>query len=188
MGHSVFSQERLLTNFMLITTPSSYRPSTRRRPMSPLEPAPLPAQAGPSSPGHGHIPALRPQAHVSLLPWASLSLSLPHGAKGPSSPPRPLARVLLSSSLVPWHSTIGSFKCFVTSLRIFQGGCVRQLILKYNSNPCNLNITADFHTENDKMVWIERYLRTVKCLGLKFQYHLCPINANSLVTEETVLL
>ena len=137
MGHPVFSQERLLMNFMLITTPSSY-PALHQTSadVTAWSWPPPPAQAGPSSPGHGRIPALRPQAHVSLLPWASLSLSLPHRAKGPSSPPQPLARVpTFSSSLVPWHSTIGSFKCFVTSLRIFQGGCVRQLILKYNSNP-----------------------------------------------------
>lgn len=72
-----------------------------------------------------------------LLAPLVFSLPLPpQVAKGPSSPPLPLAIVpMCRSSLVPWHSTIGSFKCSVTSLRIFQGGCVRQLILKYNSNP-----------------------------------------------------
>ena len=30
--------------------------------------------------------------------------------------------------------------------------------------------------------------RTVKCLGLKFQYHLCPINANSLVTWNCAIM
>ena len=95
----------------------------------------LPSLLSPSPPHTFSVP----HSHLSpafLFPWPSLSLSLPHVAKGPSSPPRPLARVpTFSSSLVPWHSTIESFKCFVTSLRIFQGGCVRQLILKYNSNP-----------------------------------------------------
>ena len=137
MDRPLFSQERLLMSFMLITTPSSY-PALHQMStdVTAWSQPPPPAQLEPSSPGHGLIPALRPQARVSLLPWPSLSLSLPHVAKGPSSPPRPLARVpTFSSSLVPWHSTIESFKCFVTSLRIFQGGCVRQLILKYNSNP-----------------------------------------------------
>ena len=102
-----------------------------------LEPAPPPAQLEPSPPGHGLIPA-ETTSPCLLVPWSwVLSLPLPpHVAKGPSSPPLPLAIVpTCSSSLVPWHSTIGSFKCSVTSLRIFQGGCVRQLILKYNSNP-----------------------------------------------------
>ena len=73
-------------NFMLITTPSSY-PALHQTSadVTAWSWPPPPAQAGPSSPGHGRIPALRPQAHVSLLPWASLSLSLPHRAKGPSS-------------------------------------------------------------------------------------------------------
>ena len=86
MDRPLFSQERLLMSFMLITTPSSY-PALHQMStdVTAWSQPPPPAQLEPSSPGHGLIPALRPQARVSLLPWPSLSPHCPPTHSRPAS-------------------------------------------------------------------------------------------------------
>lgn len=98
----------------------------------------------------------------------------PHVAGGPSAPPLPLADVpALASPLFLWFSTPGSPKCFVTSLRIFQRGHVRRSIPEKGFF-CNLNITADFHIENDKTVQVEKYLGNCKMSRIKISIPFVP--------------
>lgn len=84
----------------------------------------LKTQLSPAPRSTGLLPSLT-YAHGPLSP------SPPHMAEGLSSRPLPLAIFpVFGASLFPWLSAPGNFKCVVTNLRVFQRGCVRQLILE----------------------------------------------------------
>lgn len=84
----------------------------------------LKTQLSPAPSSTGLLPLLT-YAHGPLAP------SPPHMAEGLSSRPLPLAIFpVFGASLFPWLSAPENFKCVATNLRVFQRGCVRQLILE----------------------------------------------------------
>lgn len=118
---------------------TSIQPSTSVHRCHHLEWAPLGAWPQPSSLEGGFIPKnsahLSPEHHMISSPCSRGSWSSPlHTPLVATRPTHFLCRwpspQLLAHPCSCGPSTSGSFKCLVSSLRIFPIGCVRQLILK----------------------------------------------------------
>lgn len=167
------SSAQMAPSSQLSTSVHSCHP--RSRPPLLTRPAPSSSLGRGFSPEDAAHP--RPEDHsppVLACLRARSPLPPPHVAGGPSAPPLPLADVpALASPLFLWFSTPGSPKCFVTSLRIFQRGHVRRSIPEKGFF-CNLNITADFHIENDKTVRVEKYLGNCKMSRIKISIPFVP--------------